>query len=110
MPGGDGTGPMGMGPRTGRGLGYCSGYNSPGYTKGFPMGAGFGRGFRGRRWFGFGRFWPRITSVINPFSRLSRDDEVKILEDEKRALEEEIRAIKEELENINKRIEELKKE
>ncbi|HHY81012.1 MAG TPA: DUF5320 domain-containing protein, partial [Thermoanaerobacter sp.] len=30
MPRGDGTGPMGLGPRTGRGLGYCSGYNVPG--------------------------------------------------------------------------------
>ncbi|MCD6382905.1 MAG: DUF5320 domain-containing protein, partial [Thermoplasmata archaeon] len=25
MPWGDGTGPMGMGPMTGRGAGYCSG-------------------------------------------------------------------------------------
>ncbi|NPA39927.1 MAG: DUF5320 domain-containing protein, partial [Thermodesulfobacteria bacterium] len=25
MPWGDRTGPLGMGPRTGRGLGYCSG-------------------------------------------------------------------------------------
>ena len=26
MPGGDGTGPTGMGPQTGRGLGPCAGY------------------------------------------------------------------------------------
>jgi len=32
MPRGDGTGPAGMGPRTGRGLGPCSGYTTPGYT------------------------------------------------------------------------------
>ncbi|MCD6310782.1 MAG: DUF5320 domain-containing protein, partial [Candidatus Eremiobacteraeota bacterium] len=24
MPGGDGTGPMGMGPMTGRGMGFCA--------------------------------------------------------------------------------------
>lgn len=30
MPRGDGTGPTGMGPRTGRGMGYCSGYSTPG--------------------------------------------------------------------------------
>lgn len=47
MPGGDRTGPLGNGPMTGRGAGYCGGYSGPGYTNnGF--GAGFGRGFGGR--------------------------------------------------------------
>jgi len=31
MPRGDGTGPEGKGPRTGRGLGKCSGNKEPGY-------------------------------------------------------------------------------
>lgn len=71
MPWGDGTGPAGMGPMTGRGLGYCAGYGAPGFyssSRGwgygpgptpYPMYAGypatpwFGRG-RGR-WFGRGR-------------------------------------------------------
>lgn len=45
MPRGDGTGPMGMGPMTGRAMGYCAGYAAPGYaTAGFGMGRG--RGFR----------------------------------------------------------------
>jgi hypothetical protein len=44
MPLGDRTGPMGQGPRTGRALGFCSGYDSPGYTKG--VGGGMGRGFK----------------------------------------------------------------
>ncbi|MFW5971797.1 MAG: DUF5320 domain-containing protein, partial [Desulfovermiculus sp.] len=30
MPGGDRTGPMGMGPMTGRGAGFCAGMNQPG--------------------------------------------------------------------------------
>ena len=30
MPAGDGTGPMGMGPMSGRGAGYCGGYDAPG--------------------------------------------------------------------------------
>ena len=42
MPRGDGTGPMGYGPMTGRGLGYCSGSEVPGYATGW--GPGFGRG------------------------------------------------------------------
>lgn len=31
MPGGDRTGPLGEGPRTGRGAGYCAGNDEPGY-------------------------------------------------------------------------------
>ena len=53
MPGGDGTGPSGLGSRTGRALGYCAGYDSPGYTKG--PGIGMGRGFGGGLGFRFGR-------------------------------------------------------
>ncbi len=36
MPGGDGTGPFGMGPMTGRGMGYCAGYAMPGYVSASP--------------------------------------------------------------------------
>lgn len=57
MPAGDGTGPAGAGPMTGRALGYCAGFGVPGYLSpgpgfGFGMGFGRGRGFWGR---GFGR-------------------------------------------------------
>jgi len=42
MPGGDGTGPAGMGPMTGRAAGYCAGYPVPGYMNPVPrMGVGF---------------------------------------------------------------------
>jgi len=54
MPGGDRTGPTGMGPMTGRRAGYCAGYPAPGYS-GFAFGRGFGRGRGGgrgqRNWF-----------------------------------------------------------
>jgi hypothetical protein len=43
MPRGDGTGPWGQGSMTGRGLGYCSGYERPGFMTPGP-GMGFGRG------------------------------------------------------------------
>lgn len=43
MPGGDGTGPAGMGPMTGRAAGFCAGYGMPGYMNPVP-----GRGFWGR--------------------------------------------------------------
>jgi hypothetical protein len=45
MPGGNGTGPQGMGPMSGRAAGYCAGYAGPGFAN--PVGGrgnGFGRG------------------------------------------------------------------
>jgi len=58
MPFGDRTGPSGLGPRTGRGAGYCSGSSVPGYMNPLPGGGWFrfGRG-RARGWFGGGRGW-----------------------------------------------------
>ena len=63
MPRGDGTGPRGQGPMTGRGAGYCGGFGMPGFAnpmagRGFGWGGrgvgGRGGGFRGR---GGGRGW-----------------------------------------------------
>jgi len=83
MPLGDGTGPAGMGPMTGRAAGFCAGYPVPGYMNpavggaGFygagmpavgPYSAGYGMpyggygmpyGGWGRRGFGFGRGFGR---------------------------------------------------
>jgi hypothetical protein len=61
MPGGDRTGPMGMGPMTGRAAGYCAGYPVPGFMnamggRGF-WGGGWGRGFGGGWGRGGGRGW-----------------------------------------------------
>jgi hypothetical protein len=52
MPGGDGTGPVGMGPMTGRAAGYCAGFGMPGFATGSGRGRGFGRGGHrgGRGW------------------------------------------------------------
>ncbi len=56
MPRGDRSGPRGMGSRTGRGLGFCGGYNQPGYMSSAPTaGFGGGRGFAGGGGFGGGR-------------------------------------------------------
>lgn len=67
MPWGDGTGPWGLGPMTGRAAGYCAGYPVPGYMNPMPgfgwgfgfgrgWGRGFGRGFR-RWWWAYPRWW-----------------------------------------------------
>ena len=83
MPFGDGTGPMGLGPMTGRGAGFCTGFGRPGFAStmpgypypygygyltqarprwGYGFGRGLGRGF-GR---GFGRGWRRWGSYGYP--------------------------------------------
>jgi len=49
MPWGDGTGPAGYGPMTGRAAGFCAGYSTPGYANPIP-GRGFGFGGRGGGW------------------------------------------------------------
>jgi hypothetical protein len=49
MPGGDRTGPMGMGPMTGRGAGYCAGFAVPGFVNRVFGGGFFGRGRGGGR-------------------------------------------------------------
>jgi len=49
MPAGDRTGPMGMGPMTGRAAGFCGGFGMPGYANFGP-----GRGYWGR---GGSRAW-----------------------------------------------------
>jgi ribosomal protein L15 len=53
MPGGDRTGPQGMGPMTGRAAGYCASNPTPGYAF-----HGFGRGYGARGGWGYaGRGW-----------------------------------------------------
>ncbi|MFW5754190.1 MAG: DUF5320 domain-containing protein, partial [Marinilabiliaceae bacterium] len=52
MPGGDKSGPMGQGPMTGRNLGFCGGYDTPGFAKGYGQvgrGSGMGHGRRAGR-------------------------------------------------------------
>jgi len=51
MPFGDRTGPAGLGPRTGRGAGYCAGFGVPGFlNRGVGFGFFGGRGGGGRGW------------------------------------------------------------
>ncbi len=58
MPAGNGMGPMGMGPMTGRAAGFCAGVGTPGFANTMPgrgFGMGAGRGCGGGR--GGGRGW-----------------------------------------------------
>lgn len=115
MPRGDGTGPLGLGPRTGRGLGYCAGYNVPGYLN--PIGAywgwwgrgpGWGRG-RGFRWMyyltglpGWARGWYGYVPpypAYNPYNVNEKD----ILSAEAKYLEDQLKYIRERLDQLERK-------
>ena len=118
MPGGSGTGPMGMGPMTGRAAGYCAGFSMPGYSNMAP-GGGFGAGFgRGRGFSGGGRGWRNMffATGLPGWMRLGRspstnyDPEPYYKPDpeiEARSLRDQADALKAEMENINNRLGEL---
>ena len=108
MPRGDGTGPEGLGPQTGRAAGYCSGYNAPGYVDNAPadrggrrgLGRGPGRG-RGRgRGFGRGRGYARRANNAPVANNAPRESEEEYLKREKSALEDELNAVQNRLEQL----------
>ena len=126
MPGGDRTGPRGLGAKTGRGLGYCTGNDTPGsfYGPGYGYGRGRGRGIawnygRGR---GYGRGWAYREPIYPPpapyihtapfyASRVPLEpvDKLAMLKQEKSYLESELKGISSALEDISKSIEDLEK-
>ncbi len=102
MPRGDRTGPGGMGPRTGRRMGYCAGFDMPGamnrprfgmYGGGFGMGHGGGRGFR-HRFFAWGA--PYAAAEANP------DWEMDDLKAQAETLKKELQAIEKRLDALNR--------
>lgn len=102
MPGGDGTGPMGAGPMTGRAAGYCASAAAPGYARpGFGGGFGFGRrgGFRGR---GYG--WASPAAFYGTF-----DMPTQTPQQELDGLKQQAQQLQSSLEQLNSRIEELQK-
>ena len=117
MPRGNRTGPSGLGSRTGRGLGFCAGYSTPGYTKGPGMGRGIGyrrgRGWGRGRWFSGRQFSPEPyyqppNFIPDPAigaspwaTTLKPEEEIKYLEDA-------LSGMKKEIETIEKRIDELR--
>jgi len=76
MPRLDGTGPMGQGPRTGRGMGNCNGGIGYGFGRGY--GCGCCDGYFGRMFY-------------------TKEERNKLLNDRKEALENELKAVNEEL-------------
>ena len=118
MPGGDRTGPMGMGPMTGRAAGYCTGYSVSGYANPVPgRGRGFGRGLgrglgRGRGWgrgfdfrgaaYAYGNPYYGDPYLAAPYygPESNPQQEAQMLKEQAKVMQEEISA-------INNRIKEL---
>jgi len=103
MPRGDGTGPAGMGPMTGRGAGFCAGFAAPGYANPIGCGFGFGRGRGFRRMFyatGLPR-WARFD-VPNTSGAYFASEA-----DEKELLKRQAKLLENQLDDVKKRLEEL---
>jgi hypothetical protein len=105
MPFGDGTGPMGYGPMTGRAAGYCAGYTTPGYMNPIP-GRGWGFWGRGRGGRGFRR-WAWDPWVYTPYPAYPY---LPPPEQELDVLKNQAEQLKATLDEINARIEKLSKE
>ena len=109
MPGFNGTGPQGMGPRTGGGRGFCSsgvgttygygaGTNRGAGQGGIPWGGGRGRAWGGGR--GRGGFNVPSYGASDSYAGLNTQQEVEFLK--KQAV-----SIEQELAQIHKRIDDL---
>ncbi len=101
MPRGDGTGRSGAGPMTGRGLGFCAGYDVPGYMQG---GFGFAHRRFGGRGFGFGRgfrgSWNRYAPPM--YGPYDQDLERTGLQQQAEYLEQELKVVKSRLEALQR--------
>jgi len=124
MPGGDRTGPRGMGPMTGRAAGYCAGYPVPGYMNpyegrglGMARGRGGGRPGRGFRWRNripvpwFQPEYPWGMPYAPPFSPYTAQDGPGVpaadTDQDIVALKQQADYLSDTLEGIQKRIDEL---
>ncbi len=121
MPGGDRTGPRGLGAMTGRAAGYCAGFDVPGRAnpavgRGLGMGFGKGGGAWGRSFGGRGRRnmffatghpgWARFGGYATPYG-YAAPFQAPNPELEKQALKGQAEALQEELELVRKRLDEL---
>jgi hypothetical protein len=117
MPRGNRMGPSGMGPMTGRGMGYCAGYNVPGFANpgpGYGLGLGWGRGWRGggrgwRHWYyatglpGWARYSYAPAWGYGPYGQpWTEAQEAEMLKNQAEALRRELDAISQRLDELEK--------
>ena len=117
MPGFDGSGPSGAGPRTGGGFGYCPPFAGGAYPGGdypyygvgrggYPRGGGRGRAWGGGRGWAGGYGYPPAYGPGYPPPPVAGPTPANELE----FLRVQEKGIRDELESIRERIEELEKD
>ncbi|NLC11418.1 MAG: DUF5320 domain-containing protein [Firmicutes bacterium] len=89
MPGGDGIGPRGMGPMTGRGAGYCAGYPYPGFANSWP------RRFWRRGWYGRPGFYGPAAFPAAVDEKAMLKQQAQFLKDQLQWVEERLKEISE---------------
>jgi hypothetical protein len=109
MPRGDGTGPTGLGPMTGRGAGFCAGYAAPGFTNTTlgccGRGWGNGRGLRRMNQVYGNTGYPGVTlpfADVPELERAATEREVSWLSKRVEVMEQALQNAKERLENLTK--------
>ena len=119
---GNGKGPMEMGPRTGRGMGYCTGHVKPGYQtpRGYGQGCGHGHGqgyghiqghgcgyghHSGHRHMFYATGQPRWARGTAP-----ADEDGQSAFDEKLFLKNQVAVLREQLDEVNGRLLRLENE
>ena len=112
MPRGDRSGPNGMGSMTGRGAGFCNGFNAPGYMNsgaGFGYGMGRGRGFGGGHYgygagYGAGRGYglaaAPYTVPMAPVAGYSKETEKGYIENEVSLLKNQLKTLESRLSDM----------
>lgn len=134
MPRGDRTGPVGEGPMTGRGAGFCASFGPPGFANpgvrgGRAFGMGRRKGFRhmyhatglpGWARFGYSPGWAGQAPMPFPPTYQSKEPVQQQaplqyspgydVEQEKEILNNQAQYLKKHLEEINKRLQELEEE
>lgn len=121
MPARDGTGPLGAGPMTGRGMGFCVSYASPNQvlSRGYfargrgNFGRGASRGFRNRYSATGLTGWQQASMGIPAFAgpypsapEMTAKQEMDILKDEAESLKKELLDIQNRIETLEKTQEE----
>ncbi len=97
MPGRNQTGPNGMGPMTGRGMGVRNGAgNGRGFNSGFRRGNGYGNGMG--RGFGYGMQQNNVVTDVNIAQQTFLENELKMMKDQVASVEREL----EKINNINR--------
>jgi hypothetical protein len=95
MPWGDGTGPMGLGPMTGRRAGFCAGFGMPGAGRGFGRSLFRFGGFSGSMWYG-----QRYGRMFDTY-RMDPATEREILQRQEQGLSASLDAVKKRLEELS---------